>query len=103
MDKLTSIQEQYERLVEKNYYLHKSAFDAYKSYLHSYATHGLKDIFDVNKLDLNKIAKAFGFAKPPLVDLSNYAHNLDINVSRAHKHRKGPSQKDGGLLYGRPH
>lgn len=56
--------------MEKNYYLRKSAFDAYKSYLHSYATHGLKDIFDVNKLDLNKVSKAFGFTKPPLVDLS---------------------------------
>lgn len=72
MDKLTAIQEQYERLVEKNYYLHKSAFEAYKSYLHSYATHGLKDIFEVNKLDLNKVARAFGFTKPPMVNLSTF-------------------------------
>ena len=38
---------QLEKLVAKNYYLHKSARDAYRSYLHSYNSHGLKDVYDV--------------------------------------------------------
>jgi hypothetical protein len=39
-------------LVEKNYYLNKSARDAYRSYLLSYASHSHKDIFNVHELDL---------------------------------------------------
>lgn len=64
------VQAQLERLIEKNYYLHKSARDAYRSYLHAYAAHSLKDIFDVYNLDLQSTAKAFGFAVPPKVTLN---------------------------------
>lgn len=32
--KLANVQTQLERLIEKNYYLHKSSRDAYRSYLH---------------------------------------------------------------------
>lgn len=32
--KIASVQEQLERLVEKNYHLHRSSRDAYRSYLH---------------------------------------------------------------------
>ena len=39
-------------LIEKNYYLNKSARDAYRSYLLSYASHSHKDIFNVHELDL---------------------------------------------------
>lgn len=50
--KLASVQSQLERLVEKNYYLHTSARDAYRSYILAYNSHGLKDIFNVHTLDL---------------------------------------------------
>ena len=59
-----------ERLIEKNYYLHKSARDGYRSYLQAYASHSLKTVFNVNNLDLQKVARAFGFAVPPSVNLS---------------------------------
>ncbi|CDI83008.1 ATP-dependent RNA helicase, putative [Eimeria acervulina] len=68
--KLANVQTQLERLIEKNYYLHKSSRDAYRSYLHAYASHGLKDIFNVYNLDLQRVARAFGFAVPPKVDLN---------------------------------
>jgi ATP-dependent RNA helicase DDX18/HAS1 len=42
----------------------------YRAYLQSYASYQLKKIFDVNALDLNKVAKAFGFKVPPRVNLS---------------------------------
>ena len=61
---------QLEKLIETNYYLHKSAKDGYRSYLQAYASHSLKQIFDVNALDLAKVGKAFGFTVPPNVNLS---------------------------------
>lgn len=59
-----------ERLLQKNYFLHQSARDGYRSYLQSYASYSLKKIFDVNKLDLSKVGKAFGFAVPPRVNVN---------------------------------
>lgn len=53
--KVANVQAQLERLVEKNYYLHKSARDAYRSYLLAYASHSHKHIFDVHALDLQKV------------------------------------------------
>lgn len=68
--KIANIQSQLERLIQKNYFLHKSSQEAYKSYVRSYASHSLKSIFDVEKLDLTKVAHSFGFAVPPYVDLN---------------------------------
>ncbi|CDJ60138.1 hypothetical protein EMWEY_00027840, partial [Eimeria maxima] len=36
----------------------------------AYASHGLKDIFNVYNLDLQRVARAFGFSVPPKVDLN---------------------------------
>lgn len=60
---------QLEKLITKNYYLHKSAKDGYRSYLQAYASHQHRDIFNVNTLDLLKVAKAYGFQVPPAVNL----------------------------------
>ena len=60
---------QLERLIEKNYYLHRSARDGFRSYLLSYASHSLKPVFNVEKLDLQRVAKSFGFSTPPGVSL----------------------------------
>jgi len=67
--KLANVQAQLEKLVAKNYYLHKSARDAYRSYLHSYNSHALKDVYDVGGLDLAGVAHSFGFENPPKVTL----------------------------------
>lgn len=67
--KIMNIQSQLEKLIGKNYYLNQSAKDGYRSYLHAYASHSLRSVFDVNKLDLVKVAKSFGFATPPRVDI----------------------------------
>ena len=63
-------QGQLEKLVSKNYYLNRSARDAYRSYILAYASHSLKHIFDVNALDLPGVAKGFGFETPPRVNLN---------------------------------
>lgn len=72
-NKLANIQSQLEKLIEKNYYLHKSAREGYRSYLQSYASHSHKNIFNVQKLDLQKVALAFGFTVPPTVNLNVHA------------------------------
>lgn len=65
--KLANVQSQLEKLVEKNYYLHQSAKDAYRAYLLSYNSHQLKSIFNVHTLDLKAVGKSFGFTAPPRV------------------------------------
>ncbi|KAF2634473.1 DEAD-domain-containing protein [Massarina eburnea CBS 473.64] len=69
-NKILNIQSQLEALIGKNYYLNKSAKDGYRSYLHSYASHSLRSVFDVHKLDLVKVAKSFGFSAPPRIDVT---------------------------------
>ena len=82
------MQSQLEKLIGQNYYLNKSAKDGYRSYLQAYASHSLRSIFDVHKLDLNKVAKSFGFAVPPRVDIT-----LGASMSRDKK-------KEGRRAYG---
>ncbi|KAF2731995.1 ATP-dependent RNA helicase HAS1 [Polyplosphaeria fusca] len=79
-NKILNIQSQLESLISKNYFLHKSAKDGYKSYLMAYASHSLRSVFDVKKLDLVKVAKSFGFSTPPRVDIT-----LGASLSRDKK------------------
>uniref|UniRef100_A0A915EL99 ATP-dependent RNA helicase n=1 Tax=Ditylenchus dipsaci TaxID=166011 RepID=A0A915EL99_9BILA len=67
--KIANIQPQMEKLITQNYYLNKSAKEAYKGYIRSYDSHSLKQIYDINTLDLVKVARSFGFEAPPFVDL----------------------------------
>jgi len=83
LKKLANVQSQLENLMGKNYYLHRSAKDGYRSYLQAYASHSLKEIFDVHKLDLVRVARAFGFQVPP---------NVNLNVQSAGK----PIKRRGG-------
>ncbi|KAK3493489.1 ATP-dependent RNA helicase has-1 [Neurospora crassa] len=68
--KILNVQSQLEKLIGQNYYLNQSAKDGYRSYLHAYASHSLRSVFDVHKLDLVKVAKSFGFSTPPRVDIT---------------------------------
>ncbi|XP_005919428.1 ATP-dependent RNA helicase DDX18 [Haplochromis burtoni] len=68
--KISDIQSQLEKLIEKNYYLHKSAQEAYKSYVRAYDSHSLKQIYNINTLNLPMVALSFGFKVPPYVDLN---------------------------------
>ena len=73
--KVSDIQSQLEKLIEKNYFLHKSAQEAYKSYIRAYDSRSLKQIFDVNNLNLPQVALSFGFKVPPFVDLNVSSHD----------------------------
>jgi ATP-dependent RNA helicase DDX18/HAS1 len=69
-NKIANVQPQLEKLIEKNYYLNRSAKDAYRGYLLSYASQSLKNIFNVNNLDLAAVAKGLGFSTPPRVNVN---------------------------------
>eukprot|EP01026_Neomeris_dumetosa_P038491 TRINITY_DN31388_c0_g1_i1.p3 TRINITY_DN31388_c0_g1~~TRINITY_DN31388_c0_g1_i1.p3 ORF type:complete len:256 (-),score=29.97 TRINITY_DN31388_c0_g1_i1:366-1133(-) len=68
--KIIDIQSALEKMIQQNYYLNCSAREAFKSYIHSYNAHHLKHVFNVHKLDLNKVAISFGFQRPPYVSLA---------------------------------
>ncbi|KAE8379687.1 ATP-dependent RNA helicase has1 [Aspergillus bertholletiae] len=67
--KIVNVQSQLEKLIGQNYYLNKSAKEGYRSYLQAYASHSLRSVFDVHKLDLVKVSKGFGFSTPPRIDI----------------------------------
>ncbi|MCJ1332640.1 ATP-dependent RNA helicase [Thelotrema lepadinum] len=79
-NKIVNVQSQLEKLISGNYYLNKSAKDGYRSYIQAYASHSLREIFNVHKLDLAKVAKSFGFPTPPRVDI-----NIGASMSRDRK------------------
>lgn len=76
-------------MIEKNYFLHKSAQEAYKSYTRAYDSHFLKQIFNVSNLNLPQVALSFGFKVPPFVDL-----NVNSNDGKVRKRGGG-----GGFGY----
>ncbi|KAI0142605.1 ATP-dependent RNA helicase HAS1 [Hypoxylon sp. NC0597] len=78
--KILNVSSQLEKLISQNYYLNQSAKDGYRSYLHAYASHSLRSVFDIHKLDLAKVAKSFGFSTPPRVDIT-----LGASMSRDKK------------------
>jgi len=97
--RIMNIQSQLEKLIGQNYYLNKSAKDGYRSYLQAYASHSLRSVFDVHKLDLVKVAKSFGFLAPPRVDIT-----LGASMSRDKKkegRRAYGSQPKQGQKFGR--
>ncbi|KAH8735277.1 P-loop containing nucleoside triphosphate hydrolase protein [Ilyonectria robusta] len=95
-NKILNVQSQLEKLISQNYYLNKSAKDGYRSYLHAYASHSLRSVFDINKLDLARVAKGFGFSTPPRVEIT-----LGASMSRDKKNQgrraygSQPRQKQG--------
>uniref|UniRef100_L7JQJ6 ATP-dependent RNA helicase n=1 Tax=Pyricularia oryzae (strain P131) TaxID=1143193 RepID=L7JQJ6_PYRO1 len=96
---IKNVQSQLEKLIGKNYYLNSSAKDGFRSYLHAYASHSLRSVFDINKLDLAKVAKSFGFATPPRVDIQ-----LGASMSKDKKaggRRAYGSQPRQGGTYGK--
>lgn len=68
-NKISDIQIQLERLIEKNYHLNKSSREAYKSYVRAYSCSSMKDIFNINTLDMKMVARSFGMMNPLYVDL----------------------------------
>ncbi|RPB09363.1 DEAD-domain-containing protein [Morchella conica CCBAS932] len=98
--KLVNVQSQLEKLISKNYYLNNSAKDGYKSYIQAYASHSLRTVFDVNKLDLMKVAKSFGFSSPPSVDIQLGASLGRDKKPPGGRRNYGPGSHGGGKFRG---
>lgn len=90
-NKVAKIQGQLVKLLSKNFYLHKAARDAYRSYIMAYASHSLKNIFNVNNLDLKAVAAGFGFEVPPKINLA-FVKNSGKN-SRDRKRTKSLDER----------
>lgn len=76
-----------EKLVSSNYYLRTSARQAFEGYLLAYTSSQLKNVFDVHKLDLAKVALGFALREPPAIniDLSASASRLNKRKRKEHK------------------
>ena len=100
--KIANVQSQLEKLVEKNYYLHQSARDAYRAYILAYNSHTLKDVYNVHELNLASVALSFGFHRPPKVqrNLASKAANGRKKLGEGGGSRGGP-RGTGGSDYRR--
>ncbi|CAH6721918.1 ATP-dependent RNA helicase Has1p [[Candida] jaroonii] len=83
-NKIANVQSQLTKLIKSNYWLHQSAKDGYRSYLQAYASHHLKTVYQIDKLDLVKVGKSFGFEVPPKVNITIGASGKSIEK----KHKK---------------
>jgi ATP-dependent RNA helicase DDX18/HAS1 len=91
--KIANVQSQLEKLISGNYYLNQSAKEGYRSYLNAYASHSLRSVFDIGKLDLVKVSKGFGFSIPPRVDISLMAGMKDRNSKTEGRRSYGSQPK----------
>ncbi|KAK4483608.1 hypothetical protein RD792_010807 [Penstemon davidsonii] len=96
--KLANVQSHLEKLVTNNYYLNKSAKDAYRSYILAYNSHSMKDIFNVHRLDLQAVAASFCFSSPPKVNI-----NIDSNASKFRKKTQGGGSSRHGFNQNNPY
>lgn len=87
-DKLLDIQLKLENMVNGDYDLREAAKEGFVSCARSYLAHHLKEVFDIRKLDLAKLAKTFGLSKAPPV-------NLNINFSKLEKKLKKKKGNQG--------
>ncbi|KAK9380338.1 DEAD-domain-containing protein [Kockiozyma suomiensis] len=95
VNKIANVQGQLEKLVAGNHWLQESAKDGYRAYVQAYASHHLKTVYQVDKLDLAKVGRAFGFRVPPRVNLSVGSAAMKKNDGSTSS-SSGRSKKTGG-------
>ncbi|KAL3479892.1 ATP-dependent RNA helicase has1 [Aspergillus californicus] len=100
--KIVNVQSQLEKLITQNYYLNKSAKEGYRSYIQAYASHSLRSVFDVHKLDLVKVAKGFGFSTPPRIDIQ-LGSSLSRDKKQQQQGRRNYGSQPKGLKFKRRH
>lgn len=83
-NKIANVQSQLTKLIKSNFWLHQLAKDGYRAYLQAYASHHLKTVYQIDKLDLAKVAKSFGFDVPPKVNITIGASGKSLEK----KHKK---------------
>ena len=101
--KIINVQQQLEKLIQKNYYLHSSAKDAYRSYILAYNSHSMKEVFDVHNLDMRAIALSFGFANPPKVNINIESHARSARNSKAYSKVNKGKKKGHAFSHDNPY
>lgn len=66
-NKFVGINDKLREFVEKNYDLNRAGFYAYGSYLNYFRANLVKKIFRTDQINVNELAKSFGFTTPPRV------------------------------------
>lgn len=84
-NKIANVQSQLDNLVSQNFFLHRSAREAYRAFMMSYSQHPLKDSFNVGSLDVICVAQSFGFTNPPKMSLSVSMKGRENQDMRAQK------------------
>jgi len=97
--KVSDIQPQLEKLIAKNYYLNLSAKEAFKGYVRSYESHSLKQIFNVQTLDLKAVGRSFGFTSPPHID---FGVGVSKKIARDGKKNREDHKKSKIYRQGKP-
>ena len=69
---LVGINKKLRDLVDQSYDMNRAAFYAYGAYLNNYQVNMLKFIFKTEDIDVNALAKSFGFTTPPRVKEGNF-------------------------------
>ncbi|ONK68346.1 uncharacterized protein A4U43_C05F10460 [Asparagus officinalis] len=98
--KVPDSQSYLEQLVGQNYYLNKSAKEAYRSYILAYDSHSMKDIFNAHRLNMKDVAASFCFTSPPKVNLgiesrASKSRKKSHNSSRGNRHGISPNNPYG--------
>ncbi len=71
-----------------------SGKEAYKAYVRAYASHSMKTVYDVNTLDIQAVAKSFGFRVAPFIDLGVSAgKGVASKVKRANSFQSDKNAK----------
>lgn len=68
--KLANVQLQLEKLVGKNYHLNSLAKEGYRSFVKAYDSHSLKQVFNVQNVNLEQVARSFGLQQAPGIQLN---------------------------------
>lgn len=66
-NKFVGMNDKLRELVDKSYDLNRAAFYAYGSFLNSYRASLLKRIFRTDQINVEQLARSYGFTTPPRV------------------------------------
>jgi ATP-dependent RNA helicase DDX18/HAS1 len=95
--KVSNVQKEFEGLVRKDDKLRRMGRDAYHSYLMSYASHEYRDVYDVHQLEKERVARSFGFSKPPSPEKEDKDSECDRRrTSSREDNRRKVNKKDAG-------
>ena len=63
-------------MINGNAFIRPWAVRAYEGYVRAYKSHPLREVFDFDKLNLNKLALSFGLSKAPWIDFCKLCNML---------------------------